>query len=164
CTSAAGKQSDDAWNSNDVVAAALRRRATRAPTERGDYNACALAPIALLDSPMRGFDERADPFRIDGIEQLTTDLERRAHDHAVGHTGASSRNDQRIGQSALQGVVRRVFDLEIPKRDSMFDMHVGKNGCGRANSFAVADGSVGVALDDALVGEHRAGVNVDADE
>ena len=78
--------------------------------------------------------------------------------------GARSRNNERVSQTAFQRIVRGVFDCKVPERHRVLHVHIGKNGHGRANPFTVSHGFVRVALDDALIGEHRAGMDVDADE
>jgi hypothetical protein len=80
------------------------------------------------------------------------------------HAGADAGNDEGVGETALKSVASGIFDRQVAQRDSVFDKDIGKDFSLRTKLLAVPQGVVGIAFDEALIGEHCASVNVDADE
>jgi hypothetical protein len=81
-----------------------------------------------------------------------------------GHACAHARNDEGIGETAFKCVAGGIFDRQIAERHSMFHEDVRKDLSLGTELMAVSECVVGIAFDQTLVGEHCAGVNVDADE
>ena len=78
--------------------------------------------------------------------------------------GCLSGYDQRVGKSAIGGVLGGADDVGLGKRRCMFHVDVCKDGDASTECFSVAKGLVGTAFDDSLVGGVDASVNIDADE
>ena len=64
----------------------------------------------------------------------------------------------------MHEVARRLLDLDGRQRHRVLAADVGEDRDVHAEQAAVAQRVVGVGMDHPLVGEHRAGVDVDADE
>jgi len=78
--------------------------------------------------------------------------------------GADAGNDDGIRESAIQRVMGGIFEGPIAERDGVFDVDIGEDLRAGTNGLAIAQGVEGVTLDDALVGEHRAAVDIDANK
>ena len=73
-------------------------------------------------------------------------------------------DDERVGQSAVHEIPRGLVDVDRAQRHRVLAADVGEDRHVGAEQAPVAERAVRVGLHDALVGEHRAGVDVDADE
>jgi len=77
---------------------------------------------------------------------------------------AGAGDDQPIRKAAIQRVVRGIFQGPIAQRNGVFDVDVRKDLRVGTDVAAKAERMEGIALDDSLVGEHRAAMDVHADE
>ena len=77
---------------------------------------------------------------------------------------AGAGDDERVGQPAFQRVAGGFFNRPVAQRHGVLDEHVGENLRGRGDAGAVTERPVSVAFDQPLIREHRAGMDVDADE
>ena len=78
------------------------------------------------------------------------------------HAGACARDNQGVGSAAIERIVRRVFNGEVAKWHGVFDVDIRKQERFRANPLPIANRVKRVAFDDALVRQHRPGMDVDA--
>lgn len=80
------------------------------------------------------------------------------------HAGANAGDDEGIRQAALKSVTSAIFDRQVAQRNGVLHEDIGKDFDLRTELAPAAKGVVGIAFNEPLIGEHCAGVNVDADE
>lgn len=73
-------------------------------------------------------------------------------------------DDHRVGKTAVDRVIGRVVERDVAQWCAMLDMHVRPDLGACSKYLAVAKRAIGPPLDDALIGDRRAGVDVRADE
>jgi len=80
-------------------------------------------------------------------------------------TGAAAGDEHRVGEAAEREIVGLFAEGARGERGGVLDVHVAEEGDALgAERAAEAQGLVGAALDQALIGDARAGVDVDPDE
>ncbi|MDB6064676.1 MAG: hypothetical protein JWR26_884 [Pedosphaera sp.] len=80
------------------------------------------------------------------------------------HAGAYAGNDEGIGQTALEGIMGGIFQRPITERDGVFDMDIGKNLYFGGDGLTIAQSVEGISLNQALIGQHGAAVDIDTDK